>query len=229
MVDILCIDQKGERFIIEMQVAHERGFEKRAQYYAAKAYIEQRSRGQDYHNLKQVIFLAITDFMLFPEKQACLSHHQMLDISTKERDLEDFSFSFIELPKFHKKAHELKTIIDKWVYFFKHAEETSEKDLHKVTGSDQIIERAYEELDRYGWSQEELRTYDHLDMEETVYRSQMRVEREEGKAEGLIQGIVYLCAALGIEISTEKQAALEKMSLKKLVAFCEHIKTQRSW
>ncbi len=38
IVDILCTDQKGQQYIIEMQVAHMAGFEKRAQYYASKAY-----------------------------------------------------------------------------------------------------------------------------------------------------------------------------------------------
>ena len=38
LVDVLCTDQKGSQYIIEMQVAKTKGFEKRAQYYAAKAY-----------------------------------------------------------------------------------------------------------------------------------------------------------------------------------------------
>ena len=44
-VDILCRDHQGNRFIVEMQVAYDSSFEKRAQYYAAKNYIEQRDRG----------------------------------------------------------------------------------------------------------------------------------------------------------------------------------------
>ena len=39
IVDILCRDTQHNRFIIEIQVAHESGFIKRAQYYAAKTYI----------------------------------------------------------------------------------------------------------------------------------------------------------------------------------------------
>ena len=40
-MDILCKDEKGHTYIVEMQVAKEKGFEKRAQYYASKAYISQ--------------------------------------------------------------------------------------------------------------------------------------------------------------------------------------------
>lgn len=198
LLDILCTDQKGERFIVEMQVTNEPGFEKRAPYYAAKAYIEQRTRGQEYRDLKQVTFLAITGFTLFPDKQNCLSHHHMLDVVTGERNLEDFSFSFIELPKFKKSLNQLANIVDKWIYFFKHAEETSSKDLEKIIGSDEIIERAYEELDRYGWSEEELRAYDHVDMEETVHRTQIGAARTEGMVEGKIETARNM-RALGIE------------------------------
>ncbi len=38
IVDILCEDQDKNTYIVEMQVAQHAGFEKRAQYYASKAY-----------------------------------------------------------------------------------------------------------------------------------------------------------------------------------------------
>lgn len=37
IVDVLCRDSTGVRFICEMQVARTNGFEKRAQFYASKA------------------------------------------------------------------------------------------------------------------------------------------------------------------------------------------------
>ncbi|WP_333024147.1 Rpn family recombination-promoting nuclease/putative transposase, partial [Wolbachia endosymbiont of Pentidionis agamae] len=100
IVDVLCKDQNGVQIIVEMQVARTKGFEKRAQYYAAKAYSQQASKGDDYHNLKEVIFIAIADFILFPDKTAYKSDHITLDKITYEHDLKDFSFTFIELPKF---------------------------------------------------------------------------------------------------------------------------------
>jgi hypothetical protein len=39
---------------------------------------------------------------------------------------------------------ELDNLIEKWEYFFKHAEETSETGLVRIVGSDQVIYRAYE-------------------------------------------------------------------------------------
>lgn len=164
IVDVMCKDLEGNKFIVEMQIAPEKGFEHRAQYYAAKAYIAQRKKDMDYENLKEVTFLAITEFTLFPNKTTYLSHHHMLDIQTHERDLKDFSFSFLELSKFTKPKEDLITMTEKWAYFFKNAANTEEKDLDEIVGDDLIIKRAYEELNTFSWSEEELRLYDGVDM-----------------------------------------------------------------
>ena len=160
IVGILCRGHDGSRFIVEMQVASEPGFEKRAQYYAAKAYIQQREKGMDYKDLKAVTFIAITGYTLFPERKDYLSHHHILDTDTHDHALQDFSFSFLELPKFNKAKDELSTMIDKWAYFFKHAEETLVRDLDIIAGKDVIIKRAYEELDQLSWNEGDLWNYE---------------------------------------------------------------------
>ena len=66
VVDVLCEDELGTKYIVEMQVAKVGGFEKRAQYYAAKAYASQPDKGDTYEHLKEVIFLAITEYLMFP-------------------------------------------------------------------------------------------------------------------------------------------------------------------
>jgi predicted transposase/invertase (TIGR01784 family) len=155
IVDILYKDEKGDRYIVEMQVARTMDFEKRAQYYAAKAYCSQAEVGYKYSGLKEVIFIAITDFIMFPDKKRYKSDHVILDRESHEHDLKDFSFTFIELPKFKKKIDKLSTLQEKWCYFFKHARETSSEELDKIIGKDIIIQKAYKELDRFHWTPEE--------------------------------------------------------------------------
>lgn len=188
IVDILCQDTQGNHFIIEMQVAREPGFEKRAQYYAAKTYIEQRANGTEYKDLKQVTFLSIADFILFPDKPAYLSHHVILDKESYEHDLQDFSFSFLELPKFKKNKEQLVSLTEKWAYFFKHAEDTSEADLPALVGADKIIERAYKELDRFNWTSEQLREYDSVEMKQAADKAILKGAFDEGLEQGLERG-----------------------------------------
>ncbi len=101
------------------QLARDRGFEKRAQLYAAKAYSRQADKGDQYHNLKEIIFIAIADCVLFPNKSEYKSKHTIRDEDTNEHDLKDFYFIFIELPKFAKnKVEQLESTIERWCFFF---------------------------------------------------------------------------------------------------------------
>ncbi len=51
-------------FVVEMQLARDKGFEKHAQAYAGKVYSRQSGR---YTNLKKVFFIAISNCILFPK------------------------------------------------------------------------------------------------------------------------------------------------------------------
>ena len=189
IVDVLCEDQVGTQYIIEMQVAKTKGFEKRAQYYAAKAYSTQINRGDDYSRLKRIIFLAITDYVMFADKAAYKSDHITLDKESHEHDLQDFSFTFIELPKFSKGLDELASDKEKWIYFFKHADETAERDVATVMGDNSSIGKAYEELNQYSWSEIERNTYERELKNERDARAIEAAKIEDAEYRGMQRGI----------------------------------------
>ena len=214
-VDILCKDSKGVNYIVEMQVAKEKGFEKRAQYYASKTYSSQLLIKGKYYKLKEVVFLAISSKTLFPNKKKYKSDHILLDKDTYEHDLKDFSFTYLELEKFHKTIDELKTIQEKWAYFFKHAEETSSEDLEKIIGKDLVLKDAFTALERYSWSEEDLRTYDQLEKYEGAYIASMDQKYDEGLAKGEAKGEAKGIAK-GIAIGEAKgKLEMVKKMLKK--------------
>ncbi|GFR07232.1 uncharacterized protein TNCT_55431 [Trichonephila clavata] len=192
IVDVLCRDSTGAQYICEMQVAKTKGFEKRAQYYAAKAYSRQADKGDQYQDLKEIIFIAIADCVLFPNKSEYKSKHTIRDEDTNEHNLKDFYFIFIELPKFSKtKEDQLSNIVEKWIYFFKYADETGEEELEKIIGSDLIIKKAYEELNRFNWSEKEFISYEQeikriLD-EQAVLAQKLDDATEKGRQEERIE------------------------------------------
>ncbi|KLT21813.1 PD-(D/E)XK nuclease family transposase [Wolbachia endosymbiont of Armadillidium vulgare str. wVulC] len=223
IVDVLCRDSKGVQTIVEMQVARTTGFEKRAQYYAAKAYSSQADVGGQYQDLKEVVFIAITDFILFPNKPEYKSDHVTLDRKTFEHDLKDFSFTFIELPKFPKtQEDQLENIVEKWCYFFRYAGETREEDLDKIVGSDVIIKRAYEEMNKFNWSEEELLAYEQRKkriMDEIAafaekFDEGLRLGQEKGRLEGIQIGH-QKGRAEGIQIGAEKGEKQAKITVAK--------------
>ncbi|MGE3557308.1 MAG: Rpn family recombination-promoting nuclease/putative transposase [Candidatus Obscuribacterales bacterium] len=184
-VDVLVRDEKGFRYIIEMQSSKVPGFEKRAQYYAAKTYCSHFKQGDKYKELKKVIFLAIANYVVFPNKKGYKSDHITVDKETHENDLKDFSFTFVELPKFTKKLNELKTIEEKWYYFLKHGE--SGKMITSLA-KEPILKEAYDVLDRHNWTEEELEEYERLVMSAADAEGVLEAAKEEGHQKGLQEG-----------------------------------------
>ncbi len=185
IVEVLCKDSSGFRYVIEMQLARDRGFEKRAQLYAAKAYSRQADKGDQYHNLKEIIFIAIADCVLFPNKSEYKSKHTIRDEDTNEHDLKDFYFIFIELPKFAKnKVEQLESTIERWCFFFKYAEDTTDEDLKDIAEKSPIIKLAYDELDKFRWNEKDLIAYEErimdLRKEEGILAQKLDDARDEG-------------------------------------------------
>ncbi|MBF0158741.1 MAG: Rpn family recombination-promoting nuclease/putative transposase, partial [Magnetococcales bacterium] len=60
ILDVRVKDQSGRRYIIEMQLENRPGFTNRMLYNLCKSYVGQLQSGQPYHELADVVALAIT-------------------------------------------------------------------------------------------------------------------------------------------------------------------------
>ena len=192
IVDVLCKDQDGCRYIVEMQVAAQDGFQKRAQYYAAKAYTNQLNKGGKYEDLKEVIFLAFCDFDIFPEDKHYKSVNNMTDDKDGKIKLKDFSFVFINLPKFEKqrkKKPSQLSLEEKFYHFLYHGEEMSPKELKEFAQKDLFILQAAQEVDGSNWSEEEYNTYESALKSERDAVAIIDAAKKEGKKEGLKEGL----------------------------------------
>jgi len=159
VVDLMCKDEDGCMYIVEMQVASDGNFKNRATYYASKAYISQANKGEDYEGLQKVIFLAFTDYKLFPQKGSHKSDHQIMDVVTYEQDLEKLCFTFVDLVTFaeqNKKPVEALTLEEKFYYFLRNAETIDPEELEKLIANDPIITKAFHELNKAYWTNDEL-------------------------------------------------------------------------
>lgn len=192
IVDVLCQDQDGCQYIIEMQVAEREGFEKRAQYYASKAYSSQARQGMEYYNLKEVIFLAFTDYILFEDKKDYKSEHVTLDKKTQDHNLRAISFTFVELPKFAKQCPKnisKLSLEEKFYYFLDKAEAMQNADLKKFIGDDLVIQKAFDALERFNWTESQLNSYESWEKNEWDHRSTLSFAEQKGKKEGREEGI----------------------------------------
>ncbi len=131
-------------------------------------------------------------YPLFPDKLDYISSHTIRDEKTNEHDLKDFQFIFIELPKFPKsRAEQLESVVDRWLFFFKYADETTDEDLRKIAEKSPIIKLAYDELDKFHWNEKDLVAYEErimdLRKEEAILEYRLDLAKEEGRKEREIE------------------------------------------
>ena len=213
-VDVNCIDQEKNNYIVEMQVAFQKNFLPRSQYYASLVLSRQLKVKAGYGKLLPVIFVAIVDHILFKNHKNVISHHVITDTKTHDVQLKHLEFHYVELPKFNKKSEELTTIVDKWLYFMQQADDLV---VIPQTLQNKEFKEAFHVLESSQWNQSELDAYvaeiDELGREERI---------SEGALEqGLEQGAQKKAEAMAIKllkkkIDIEEIADLTELSIEQI-------------
>jgi len=201
-LDVKAKDQAGREFIVEMQVERDIHFTKRAVYYSAKAYTQQLGKSLKYDTLNPVYFLGILDFSIF-EGAEPISRHLILNEKTRNQDIKELEFNFIELDKFDKTEKQLKTIVDKWLFFLKN---TSQLDaVPKALKSEPEIDEAFEIANQHNWTLAEIDYYEKSEMKR--YASILNLE--QGIEKGIQKGIQEATATLQNELNQEHGLRLQ--------------------
>ena len=183
ILDIKAVNEKGEHFIVEMQKKYLGDFAKRSLYYTSKAYVNQLDSGIEYSNLEKVYFIGILQFKIF-KGDNYITRHLILNKDTLQQEIADFEFSFIELNKFTKDLPECESILDKWLYFIKNAQNLTMipdayKDLQEFLDAFSIAEKTK-------WNKKEMEVYDYIAIKEEDERNAIRTAINKGRAEGIL-------------------------------------------
>ncbi len=217
IIDVRAIDKEGHQFIVEMQVASVDGFDKRIQYYTCRDYSMQIDRGEQYPLLKPTHFIGILDFNFF-ESADYLSHHIIVNGKTYEHKLKDIQFRFIELRKFNKEIHQLQTLIEKWIFFIKNAENL---DVIPENIDDEGLREAYNDAEKHNWTKEELKNYDNASIAEQDARGKLIAAKKEGKIEGKIE-VIEVC--LQQNMSPETISELVRLPVNEVQKIIRNLK-----
>ena len=128
--DVYCKNEKGEKFIVELQKARQKYFKERTIFYSTFPIQEQAIQGDWNFDLKAVYTVSILDFLIednsFSEKKKQIKNKvsvkktiKLMDIDTKEIFYDKLTYVQINIPLFVKEENELRTIEDKWFYIFR--------------------------------------------------------------------------------------------------------------
>ena len=185
--DLYCENDKGEKFIVEIQKTKQKFFKDRSIYYSTFPITKQAERGEWNFELKAVFTIAILDFTFDDEDhdKTVVSHVQLMDTSAKKVFYDKLTFIYLQLPNFSKTEEELADHFDKWLYIF--------KNLHKLHDRPQRLqERVFEKLFSIAeiakFSPEEAEEYEESLMVYRDLKNSIDTAREEGRGEGRVEG-----------------------------------------
>lgn len=184
ILDVRVMDEREISYIVEMQVEEPDGFDKRVQYYTSKQYSSQIEKGDDYPKLNQVIFIGILDFDFFEDDDAYITRHRTVNIKTQKSTLNGMEYNFIELQKFKKELKDIKTLVDKWIFFIKNAPNL---DVMPADVKDVGLKYAYEDADKHSWSKDELQAYDYAEMRKQDEKGKLTKAEKKGRDEREIE------------------------------------------
>ena len=207
ILDVNAVNERGEKFIVEMQKKDEHNFDKRCVYYTSKAYVAQLEKGNNFSELDKIYFVGFINFNMFDSKNY-ISRHLILNKETLKQELNSFEFAFIELKKFNKELCELETVLDKWIFFIKNA-----RDLTMIPHefeSNEEFKEAFHIANQISWNQHELDIYEHIAFNEHAERYRMEAEY----AKGIQKGMEKMSSKVA-EAEEEKQKAERKLEEEK--------------
>lgn len=159
--DIYCENEKGEKFIVELQKAKQNYFKERTIYYSTFPIREQAEKGEWNYNLKSVYCIGILDFTFDDYESEREKNEVIHTIKLKNQNGKTFydklTFIYLEMPNFKKSENELKTRIDKWLYFIKNLE-----DFQTIPTiiADEVFNQAFEKAELAKFGQIELASYE---------------------------------------------------------------------
>lgn len=115
--DVYCVNDQGERFIVEMQKGEQQFFKDRSIYYSTFAIREQAPKGEWDYQLKGVYTICILNFR-FDDTNPHEYYHEvkLCERQTGRVFYDKLTFIYLEMPKFDKREDELHTLVDKWLY-----------------------------------------------------------------------------------------------------------------
>lgn len=187
--DVYCENERGEKFIVEMQNAYQKYFKDRSLFYSTFPIREQAPKGADWNfQLAHVYTVALLNFDLEEEAfdQQDINHDVgLLDKKTHKVFNDKLTFKYVEIAKFDKTEDELVTLYDKWLYVLKNL---SRLDKRPATLKEKIFKKLFEEAEIAKFSKTELREYEDSLKAYRDVKNSIDTALEQGRAEGRAEG-----------------------------------------
>ncbi len=180
--DVYCENERGEKFIVEMQNA----------YFPI---CEQAPKGAEWNfQLEHVYTVALLNFDLEEEAfdKNDINHDVgLLDKKTLKVFNDKLSFKYVEIAKFNKTEEELDTLYDKWLYVLKNLSRLDER---PSALKEKVFTKLFEEAEIAKFTPTELKEYEDSLKAYRDVKNSIDTALEKGREEDMAK-----CMAEGME------------------------------
>ena len=211
--DVYCENEKGEKFIVEMQNA------------SVFPIREEAPKGADWNfKFDHVYIVALLNFDLSEEafdKDDINHDMSLLDKKTHKVFNDKLSFKYVKIAKFDKTEDELVTLYDKWLYVLKNLSRLDER---PAALKEKAFTKLFEEAEIAKFTPTELKEYEdslkaYRDIKNSIDTA-LEKGREEGRAESKNLKVIQIAKkmlAAGMDIDTIiNMTDLSKSEIEKL-------------
>ena len=204
--DVYCENEKGEKFIVEMQNAYQTYFKDRSLFYSTFPIREQAPKGSDWNFcLKKVYVVALLNYKISDEafdSSDTIHTIALMDTKTNKVFNTKLMFKYVEVGRFDKTDEELTSLSDKWMYVLKNL---SRLDNRPAALREKIFSKLFAAASVARFTPTELREYEDSLKAYRDIKNSLDTAKEEGREEGREQRNIeiakkMLAAGMDIDI-----------------------------
>lgn len=189
--DIYCKNQKGERFIIEMQRDKQHFFEKRIITYIARVITSCSQRGDYDYNIPNVYAICLLDFQshIFPNKEQFMRQILFTDVDHNVfgEVMMIYLFNLVHFAENSpKRRREFSTQLEKWLYYIKNIKNMNKQDYLEET--DPLFKDLLEQCSYSKLNETEKQQYKKSLLEYEGIRDAVSCAHEDGEVIGYEAG-----------------------------------------
>lgn len=200
--DLYCENEKGEKFIVELQKAKQKFFKDRTIFYSTFPIQEQAQRGDWNFQLKSVYTVSILDFVWNEEDEESQVKEtaMLMTIDTKKVFYDKLTYVYIQIPLFEKTENELETLEDKWFYVMKNLQNFPNR---PAALQERIFDKVFQTAELAQFNKKERSNYENSLKVYRDIKNSLDYAEEKGEKRGLEMGM-----EMGLE-KGKKEAQIE--------------------
>jgi predicted transposase/invertase (TIGR01784 family) len=193
--DLYCENEKGEKFIVEIQKAKQNYFKDRSVFYATFPIQQQAVKGSNWDfKLAAVYTIGILDFVFEEDREDKSYIHKVVLKNQHNKVFYDkLTFIYIELPKFDKSAEQLESKIEKWLYVLKYLAKLQDRPLAL---QEKIFNKLFAAAEIAKYSREEREIYENSLKYYRDIKNVVDTAYEDGELKGKIEGKIEIAKNL---------------------------------